>query len=151
MTSLTSYKPRKSRHQETPRIVIAPTPQTQAIYNQIREDEARHSQQHSLHPQDDPADLLRPRDRRAPSMSRSPTTESHISGSLSPASITDQPENNLAQGAEASPTAVRRPRGRRAGPLKLDKRFKTAIKRKLGFVCLQCKQKKVAVCAVSSR
>lgn len=144
--SSVSYKPRKTRHQEPPpQIKIVPTPETQAIYNQIREDETRHFQQHSLQPHDD-SDLLRPRDRRAPSMSRSPTAESYKSGSLSPASTTDLPESSLTHGPEASPIAGRRPRGRRAGPLKLDKRFKTAIKRKLGFVCEQCKQKKVACC-----
>lgn len=99
MSSL-SYNSRKTKLQEfPPQIKIVPTPETQAIYNQIREDEIRHCQQHP----------------------------------------------HLAHSPEASAAAGRRPRDERAGLLKLDKRFKTAIKRKLGFVCEQCKRKKVAV------
>ncbi|KAK9424011.1 hypothetical protein SUNI508_13832 [Seiridium unicorne] len=132
-----STKPRRSRTngQGPPKILVEPTFETQVIYNQIREDEVRHQKQHCLQNHVTSEDRLCPPEPRTP---RSVTNESHISGSsLSPASTTDIPA------IEISPTTGKRPRGRRAGPLATEKRYKTAIKRKLGLVCEHCKVKKV--------
>lgn len=124
--------------QEHSKIPVEPTPETQAIYNQIRDGEARHFKQHCLQQHVASEDHLRPPDPTAP---RSITNESHLSGSLSPVSATDAPEHTSVP--EVTLKSGKRPRGRRAGPLAAEKRFKTAIKRKLGLVCDHCKQKKV--------
>lgn len=145
-------KARKSRThaQDPPRIIVEPSLETQAIYNQIREDEARHHKQHRLQQHVSSEDRLHPPDPRAPAMARSVTNESHISESLSPISTTDLPDDPSLPAVALSPTSGKRPRGRRAGPLKAETRYKTAIKRKLGLVCDRCKVKKVVVCDLSS-
>ncbi|KAI0130582.1 hypothetical protein BJ170DRAFT_682031 [Xylariales sp. AK1849] len=139
-------KSRKSRSngQDQTRTVVEPTLEQQTIYNQIREDEARLLQRSPLQEHvDSHSTFLRPPDPRAPSMSRSTTNESHVSGSLSPASTTDLLEHTTSQTVDAPTRSGKRPRGRRNGPLEAEKRFKTAIKRKLGLVCDKCKEKKI--------
>ncbi|KAI0153840.1 hypothetical protein BJ166DRAFT_368334 [Pestalotiopsis sp. NC0098] len=132
-------RPRANSHGNIDKIPVDASLENQTIYNQIREDEERHHLQQHVAAED----RLRPTDPRAPPMARSVTNESQISAhSLSPASTTDVPDYNIPT-IEVPPTAKRRPRGRRAGPLCAEKRFKTAIKRKLGLVCERCKQKKV--------
>jgi hypothetical protein len=138
-TVFTTGKPWERRRREPPtQIEIVPTPATQAIYNQIREIEAPDFQPHFIQPHDDSSDLLHPCEERATYIS--PPSESYRSGSLLPTSPTDR--NRITHNPDASPKASRRPRGRRAGPLKLDKRFRTAIKRKLGLICDQCKERR---------
>jgi hypothetical protein len=145
-----SHQGRRSRchGQRPPKILVDPSPETQAIYNQNREHEAQHYKQRCLQQHVISQDHLRPPNPRAPPMARSVTNESHISGSsLSPASLPDIPDHVTVPVTDASSSTGRRPRGRRAGPLGAEKRFKTAIKRKLGLVCEVCKKKKVVVCS----
>ncbi|ORY67453.1 uncharacterized protein BCR38DRAFT_158580 [Pseudomassariella vexata] len=98
------------------------TPQTQIIYNRIREEEDRHSLQHHVNSQN-----LRPPPTRSLAMSPSMTNESR--------------RNLEVPGPD--PGKGKRPRGRRHRPLDPAKKFKTAIKRALKLVCHDCRAKKV--------
>lgn len=148
MSSELPSRPRKSRNSgpEPPGILVEPTPETQAIYNQIREDEALQKKQHCLQQHVSSQDRLQLPHNRATQMSRSVTSESYISGSLSPGSTTGVSDPISPPTVEVPPPCgAKRPRGRRHGPLGAEKRTRTAIKRKLGLVCDHCKRKKIVV------
>ncbi|KAF7531427.1 hypothetical protein G7054_g8886 [Neopestalotiopsis clavispora] len=148
-------RPRANSHGMVNKILVEPTPEKQSHYNHIRDeeernqknprdDEERHQRDRHLQQHIIAQNRLSPSNLMAPPMARSITGESQISTtSLSPGSTAETQEyHNPA--TEASSATGRRPRGRRGGPLKHDKRFKTAIKRKLGYVCDRCKVKKVS-------
>ncbi|ETS84791.1 hypothetical protein PFICI_02816 [Pestalotiopsis fici W106-1] len=140
---LQTRRPRANSQGTVEKIPVEASPKNQSIYNSIRDDEERHQKQRHLQQHVIAEDFLCPPDTLAPPMARSITNDSQISASsLSPASMTEPQECNIPV-IEVSPTTKRRPRGRRAGPLGAEKRYKTAIKRKLGLVCDRCKQKKV--------
>lgn len=147
-------RPRKSRNHvpEPPKTVVEPTPSTQIIYNQIREDEVRHQEQQKqncLEQHVAAQDRLHLPNHGAPSVARSITNDSNISGSLSPGSTADMPDRISIPVIEVSGSGVKRPRGRRGGPLPTEKRYKTAIKRRLGLVCSHCRTKRIVVGGLS--
>lgn len=136
--------PTTSRVHRTPnRIVFDPTPNQQLLYNRIREEEDRHALQHA---NQQVTDLLRPPS-RATAMSRngSLTGEGRATNLSQPPGSTslELPGSTAVEAADATAEPGTRPRGRRKQPLKMEARFKTAIKRSLRLVCPECKQRKI--------
>ncbi|KAH8648375.1 hypothetical protein BX600DRAFT_442666 [Xylariales sp. PMI_506] len=124
-------------------IIHNPTEQEQQSYNQIVDRITRPGRRR---PQREPVEThssllpppARPRDSStAPSI----TTESQLSETLSPASV-DLPEAEITD-VDINLSSSRPRRGRRGGPLDQYQRIQAAVKRKFGFVCPRCKDKRV--------
>ena len=122
-----------------PRIIVDPSPQNQTIYNQVRLAQDRQNEQtaaynNSLQPQ-----------AGSQSMSCSPSTDSYASRSISHSPINEPETHRIDSTLVHTATELRRPRGRRKGPLDPETRKNTALKRKLKTTCKFHREKKTKV------